>query len=200
LVLDPSFLNAVNTSVQPVADNTYDLGSSSYRWRNLLLAGYANIGSLQIGGTEVIDSLRNLKNVSIDASLITSGTIALARLPTLAKVALYAYDEKETTTTATSYPTSDQKYFLFANVFGWNKLRVVVEGKISASGYTAYAGVYVAGSQVAELSWTETSYTVKYVDVTAPTSSTTTTQVGLRFKVSGGTGYFRTVEIWGMYA
>ena len=39
MVLDPSFLNAVNTSIIPVADNSYDLGSSSYRWRNLYLAG-----------------------------------------------------------------------------------------------------------------------------------------------------------------
>jgi hypothetical protein len=35
LVLDPSFLNAVNTSIIPVADNTYDLGSSSYRWKTI---------------------------------------------------------------------------------------------------------------------------------------------------------------------
>jgi len=35
LVLDPSFLNAVNTSVLPVADNAYDLGSSGNRWRNV---------------------------------------------------------------------------------------------------------------------------------------------------------------------
>jgi len=35
LVLDPSFLNAVNTSILPVSDNTYDLGSSSYRWRSI---------------------------------------------------------------------------------------------------------------------------------------------------------------------
>jgi len=35
LVLDPSFLNAVNTNILPVNDNMYDLGSSNLRWRNL---------------------------------------------------------------------------------------------------------------------------------------------------------------------
>jgi hypothetical protein len=37
-VLDPSFLNSVNTSVIPSADNAYDLGSSTYKWRDLYLA------------------------------------------------------------------------------------------------------------------------------------------------------------------
>jgi len=32
-VLDPSFLQSVNVSILPNADATYDLGSSSYRWR-----------------------------------------------------------------------------------------------------------------------------------------------------------------------
>jgi hypothetical protein len=55
LVLDPSFLNAVNTSILPATDNTYNLGSSTYRWSSLYLAGVANVGSLQIGGTTVRD-------------------------------------------------------------------------------------------------------------------------------------------------
>jgi hypothetical protein len=78
-VLDPSFLNAVNTSIIPVADNTYDLGSSSYRWRNIYLAGSLNlsgalnVGSLQIGGTTVIDSNRVLQNIaSVAQSLVPS--------------------------------------------------------------------------------------------------------------------------------
>jgi hypothetical protein len=57
-------------SISPAADNTYDLGSSTYRWRNayfsgsLTVAGAANVGSLQIGGTTVIDSSRNLQNAN----------------------------------------------------------------------------------------------------------------------------------------
>jgi hypothetical protein len=68
----------------PDADNTYDLGSSTYRWRNLILAGYGNLGSLRIGGTEVISSGRVLANVTADAGIITSGRFPLARLPTSA--------------------------------------------------------------------------------------------------------------------
>ena len=64
MVLDPSFLNAVNTSIIPVADNSYDLGSSTYRWANLYLAGVANVGSLQISGVTVIDSSRVLQNIA----------------------------------------------------------------------------------------------------------------------------------------
>jgi hypothetical protein len=48
----------------PDADNTYDLGSSTYRWRNLILSGYGNLNSLQIGGTTVIDSSRKLQNIA----------------------------------------------------------------------------------------------------------------------------------------
>jgi hypothetical protein len=55
----------------PIADNTYDLGSSTLRWRGLYLAGAANVGSLQIAGTTVIDSSRNLQNIaSIAQSLL----------------------------------------------------------------------------------------------------------------------------------
>jgi hypothetical protein len=54
----------------PYADNSYDIGTSSTRVRNLYLAGAANVGSLQIAGTTVIDSSRNLTNI---ASATVSG-------------------------------------------------------------------------------------------------------------------------------
>jgi len=79
LVLDPSFLNAVNTNVLPASDNAYDLGSSTFRWRNLYLAGSLNlsgtlnVGSLQIGGVTVVDSNRVLQNIaSVAQSLVPS--------------------------------------------------------------------------------------------------------------------------------
>ena len=55
--------------VFPTSDNSYDLGSSSYRWKNIcfagnLIGGVGNLGSLQIGGTEVIDASRILKNIA----------------------------------------------------------------------------------------------------------------------------------------
>jgi hypothetical protein len=51
----------------PIADNTYDLGSSTLRWRGLYLAGAANVGTLQIGGTTVINSSRNLVGINVVA-------------------------------------------------------------------------------------------------------------------------------------
>jgi hypothetical protein len=72
---------AIAATVRPWGDNIYDLGLDSLRWRNLRLGGFANIGSLQISGTEVIDASRNLKNLFADTSLITSGRFSLSRLP-----------------------------------------------------------------------------------------------------------------------
>ena len=48
---------------------------------NLSISGYGNLGSLQIGGTQVISSGRVLQNLSADASLITSGRFSLSRMP-----------------------------------------------------------------------------------------------------------------------
>jgi hypothetical protein len=61
-VLDPSFLNAVNTNILPALDNAYDLGSSNYRWRSAYLSGTltvptANVSSLQVDGMTADPSL-----------------------------------------------------------------------------------------------------------------------------------------------
>jgi len=75
--------------VLPGTDNLYDFGSSSLKWKdgffagNLSVGGYGNLGSLQIGGTEVITSGRVLQNVSADAGIITSGIFDVARIPDL---------------------------------------------------------------------------------------------------------------------
>jgi len=65
-------LQDVNTSILPRADNAYDLGSSDKRWRDLYVAGFGDLGSLRIGGVEVIDSNRNLKNVNIPPPITSS--------------------------------------------------------------------------------------------------------------------------------
>jgi len=51
-------------NLRPMNDNSYDLGSSSFRWKNGYFAGLLDIGSLQIGGTEIIDGSRILKNIA----------------------------------------------------------------------------------------------------------------------------------------
>jgi len=80
-------IDSISQTLPPTSDNAYDLGTSALRWRdgffarNLVVGGYGNLGSLRIGGIEVIDSTRLLKNVSADASIITSGRFPLARMP-----------------------------------------------------------------------------------------------------------------------
>jgi hypothetical protein len=72
---------SVAQTLLPFADNTYALGSSSYRWsdvRTVLLNGWnpdAHASRHASGGADA---------VSLDASQITSGRLSLSRLPTSA--------------------------------------------------------------------------------------------------------------------
>lgn len=63
--------NVLTQEIKPLSDNTYDLGSSSLRWKNGYFAGALDLGSLKVGGTEVIDSSRVLKNVTASRSILT---------------------------------------------------------------------------------------------------------------------------------
>ncbi|MEM2163726.1 MAG: hypothetical protein QXR62_04800 [Candidatus Bathyarchaeia archaeon] len=186
-----------------------------------------DVYDLDVGGVNVITSGRILQNVSADAGIITSGRFSFSRLPTdsvgnrflvvrtpnsdpvydtinVSDVSGFltqiAGDDTEISTTSTTYPTSDQKYFymtLCRGIFPLNKLAVSVEGKVT-SGYTLYVGIYVDGTLKTELSWTETSYTVKVatgIDLSG-LSTTVTHQVGIRMRVTGGTGYVRAVDFY----
>jgi len=62
------------TSLVPYLDNTYDIGASLSRIRNIYVAGTANVGSLQIGGTTVIDSTRKLQNIASIAQTLLPAT------------------------------------------------------------------------------------------------------------------------------
>jgi hypothetical protein len=108
-----------------------------------------------------------------------------------------AGDDTEISTTSTSYPTSDQKYFnlnLFAGAYSFSRLLASIEGKAS-SGYQLTVGIYVDGSLAAEISWTETSYKLKTATISlSGLDPTVIHQVGIRLKVTGGTGYVRTVD------
>jgi len=111
-----------------------------------------------------------------------------------------AGDDTQISTTSTSYPTSDQKYFYLSLAEGKlpvSKLIASIEGYVS-SGYTLTVGIYVDGTLKAEISFTETSYTVKTspeIDLTG-LSTNTVHQIGIRMKVTGGTGYVRTVDFY----
>jgi hypothetical protein len=67
LLVDPSFLQSVNTSVLPRSDNTYDLGSSSYRWRNGYFAELVDISKAFTSA--------NQKGLSIRDTTTTSGEL-----------------------------------------------------------------------------------------------------------------------------
>jgi hypothetical protein len=121
--------------------------------------------------------------------------------PTLVRPKQFvAGDDTVISTTSTSYPTSDQKYFYLSlrlpDLLSY-KLQVSIEGYVS-SGYTLTVGIYIDGSLKAEVSFTETSYTVKTstpIDLST-LSPSTSHQVGIRMKVTGGTGYVRATDFY----
>jgi hypothetical protein len=68
-------LDPLNNRLIPGASNL-DIGSAANPWRNLIINGYGNIGSLQIGGTPVITSGRILQNIaSVGCNLIPDANL-----------------------------------------------------------------------------------------------------------------------------
>jgi hypothetical protein len=113
------------TSLVPYLSDLYDLGTSTNRIRDLYLSGTANVagttnvGSLQIGGTTVIESSRNLTNIgSISASgaanvglLQIGGTIVFTSDRMLANIYRVA---------TSLVPLTDSTYDLGASNSRWN--------------------------------------------------------------------------------
>ena len=134
--------------------------------------------------------------VNIDASQIVSGTIDIARLPSPIAPTLVGYDNSEVTVTDTSYPQNDIKSILLSNQFGHSKSLVVIEAKVS-SGDTLTVGIFRDGNLYSELSFNETSYVVKNVEISvSDVSPTSSVQIGIRMKVTGGTGYQRLFHVY----
>jgi len=152
-------------SLLPNADNTYDLGSSTYRWRNLILAGYGNLGSLQIGGTEVISSGRVLANVTADAGIITSGRFPLARLPTSATANRFLVVR-----TANADPTYDA--ITAADIPGLDASKIV-SGRFSVSRLPDGTSGYVLVGQ-------GTGYDMAWRDISGIAGTITDSQHGTR--------------------
>jgi hypothetical protein len=112
---------------------------------------------------------------------------------------LLASDETVLSTTSTSY-TSIKQFNMVKNSalgLGWSSLKVVAECYISVSGNTATLGVYVGGTLKLEISWTETSYTLKTGTIDISDLADGKYLVDFKMKVTGGTGYFRLLEVWG---
>lgn len=62
---------------------TINLGSPSYKWSNFYVTGVADVGWLNVAGFTVINASRQLVNLSADASLIASGNLDVARMPSI---------------------------------------------------------------------------------------------------------------------
>jgi len=74
-------LSGASGVVRPYADATYDLGTASFRWSGLYVAGVCDFGWLNTGGYTIITNARVLQNVTANTAVITSGRFPLARLP-----------------------------------------------------------------------------------------------------------------------
>ena len=70
-----SFIGRVNTSIVPAANITYDLGSSTLRWKDLYLAG----STITLGGSTLSDTggALTLSNTTINDVLTVSGNTTL---------------------------------------------------------------------------------------------------------------------------
>lgn len=68
-------LDPLNNRLIPGVPNL-DIGSAANPWRNLIINGYGNLGSLQIGGTPVVTSGRVLQNIaSVGCNLIPDANL-----------------------------------------------------------------------------------------------------------------------------
>lgn len=115
-----------------------------------------------------------------------------------AKLSLYAADESEVSTTSTAY-TSIKQFNLVKNStlgLNWNTLKVIVEAYIDTAGQTATIGIYVGGNLMQEITFTETSYTIKTAEIDISGLTDGRYLVDFQMKVTSGTGYFRHLEAW----
>jgi hypothetical protein len=114
------------------------------------------------------------------------------------RLTLLASDETELSTTSTSYTSLKQFNMVKNSALGlnWRSLRIIAECYISTSGATATLGVYIGGTLMLEIGWTETSYTLKTGTIDISGLADGKYLVDFRMKVTSGTGYFRLLEVW----
>ena len=115
----------------------------------------------------------------------------------VAGLAPYAGDESEVTETSTTYVTKKEFYAVkdSTNLRNPSIMVVEVEGYVT-SGNTLTVGIAIDGGIAAEITFTETSYTLKstIIDISGWTDGKH--HVELQMKVDGGTGYNKLWEVW----
>jgi len=190
----------------PKSDNTYDLGSSSLRWKNSYFAGTVDAGGFSVSGVAL--SLKHLADVDSALSPSTGDVLTYDGTKWTAgeggggagHYAPYVGDETELSTTSTSYTVMKEFNFTYLSTADItpSTMIVVVEAYNDTSGQTTTIGVYIDGSLKREISFTETSYTVKSasIDLSALSLSDGAHNVQIKMKVTGGTGYIRLTEVW----
>lgn len=158
-----------NVHILPKTNNTYDLGSSSLRFKDIYLAG-----SIHFGDGTTLSS----------ASGLTGKT-------------LYAADETEVSTTSTT-PTSVKQFNLVKLAgagLNWNTLTVVLEA-YNTAGQTTNVDIVIGGTTYATLSWTENAYALKYTTIDISGLGDGKYLVDFKMYVTGGTGYLQHMEVW----
>jgi len=166
----------------PIADNTYDLGSSILRWRDLYVAGTANVGLLNGWNPNAHASRHGYGGadaVSLDASQITSGRLSLSRIPTSATANRFLVVR-----TANADPTYD--VITAADIPGLDASKIV-SGRFTVSRLPDGTSGYVLVGQ-------GTGYDMAWRDISGIAGTITDTQhgtkTGIPFAHHGDWGHY----------
>jgi len=110
---------------------------------------------------------------------------------------LVAFDESEVSTTSTSAETVKEFNLVVLSAIDhvWDKMYVIAEGYIDTSGETLKMDAVIDGEVKTTISWTETSYTLKSVEIDISDLSDGKHLVEFKIYVTGGTGYQRLLEV-----
>lgn len=112
--------------------------------------------------------------------------------------ALIASDESEVSESSAEYVT--KKWLNFVKYsplkLDWKKLIYVAEIRSGSAGDTTTLGVFVGGEERSTKSTTSGSYVLVGDEIDVSDLPDGLTPVEFKLKVSAGTGYLRTVEVW----
>jgi hypothetical protein len=165
----------------------------------LKLAGFAGLGGL-LGLLAGKLAFASPAEFGHDASEIISGTLSLDRLPSQAKIlGCVAYEDyPDDSTDSTTYVSRGYFYIFKTEHIDFNKIIFVTRCKSITAGQTLTAGVFLDDSTTPSLELTFTSNgEIKsgVIDVSSWTKPSRH-KVEVKYKVSGGIGYFDLREFW----
>jgi hypothetical protein len=179
-----SFLGQVNTSIIPDANNTYDLGSTTLRWKDLYLSG----NTLVLGNTTLSDSANGL---------VISGDIAAANLSASGSVSLGGATSLGSTLTVTGNATFSNTVTIAGATTINNTLasgNTSVTGTLSVTGGANVATLGVAGATALANSLSTTG-AVTFANTLAVTGATTLSNT---VAVTGAATFSNTIAVTGV--